>query len=187
MGVKVVQRRMLDDYGVPVLFESQNNPRVISSVDVEQLAVSIEADGFREPLIVLGSGEIVAGRKRYRAAVKLGLKEVPCILPMCCYTWHVGSRDHDSFSCRTHGFTHVCTREWPHTGPHRCGNLWDAIKCESRRPVCKHTRRLVLDSGQRRRCADCWSAVSDAGVQKTCLECGSPLWGAGPCWCKGRG
>jgi ParB family chromosome partitioning protein len=50
---------------------------------IDDLAASIEAHGVIQPLIVRAAGagfEIVAGERRWRAAKKAGLKEVPCIV-----------------------------------------------------------------------------------------------------------
>ncbi len=51
--------------------------------DLEQLRRSIEARGVLEPLLVrpLGKGRyrIIAGERRFRAALEAGLTEVPCI------------------------------------------------------------------------------------------------------------
>ncbi len=52
------------------------NPRVNDGA-VEAVAVSIRRFGFRVPLIVDADGVIVAGHTRLKAALKLGLTEVP--------------------------------------------------------------------------------------------------------------
>ncbi len=51
--------------------------------DLDELVESIKAKGIIEPLIVRPRGEryeIVSGERRYRAAIKAGLREVPCII-----------------------------------------------------------------------------------------------------------
>lgn len=51
--------------------------------DLKELAKSIEAKGVLEPLLVRPMGEgryrIIAGERRFRAAMEAGLTEVPCI------------------------------------------------------------------------------------------------------------
>lgn len=57
----------------------ERNPRVIPQAAVDAVARSIQAFGFRAPIIVDGHGVILAGHTRYRAAQQLGLVEVPVI------------------------------------------------------------------------------------------------------------
>ena len=59
--------------------EYENNPRNNSEA-VEAVAESINNFGFKVPIIIDRSGVIVAGHTRYKAAKKLKLKEVPCIV-----------------------------------------------------------------------------------------------------------
>ena len=57
--------------------------RTFSSESIEELAKSIERYGIIQPIIVTkqeGYYEIVAGERRWRAAKKAGLKEIPCIV-----------------------------------------------------------------------------------------------------------
>ena len=61
------------------LREYGNNPR-INDKAVDAVAKSIETFGFKVPLVVTTSGEIVCGHTRLKAAKKLGLTEVPCIV-----------------------------------------------------------------------------------------------------------
>src|SRR5262249_24244481 len=53
-----------------------NNPR-LNDAAVEAVAASIRAFGFRQPIVVDVRGVIIAGHTRYKAALKLGLEEVP--------------------------------------------------------------------------------------------------------------
>ena len=46
---------------------------------VEPVAKSIKRFGFKVPIIIDKDGEIVAGHTRYKAALKLGLAEVPTV------------------------------------------------------------------------------------------------------------
>ena len=54
----------------------ENNPR-FNDAAVDAVAASIRAFGFRQPLVVDEAGVIIVGHTRYKAALKLGLKEVP--------------------------------------------------------------------------------------------------------------
>jgi DNA modification methylase len=54
----------------------ENNPRW-NEAGVDAVAASIRAFGFRQPLVVDEAGVILVGHTRYKAALKLGLHEVP--------------------------------------------------------------------------------------------------------------
>ena len=47
---------------------------------MEKVASSIENFGFKVPIVVDGDNEIIAGHTRLKAAKKLGMDEVPCIV-----------------------------------------------------------------------------------------------------------
>lgn len=55
------------------------NPRIIPQAAVDAVVKSIQAFGFRQPIVVDGNGVILAGHTRYRAALQLGLSEVPVV------------------------------------------------------------------------------------------------------------
>lgn len=55
-----------------------NNPRINDDA-VEPVAKSIKAFGFKVPILIDKDNVIIAGHTRLRAAVSLGMKEVPCI------------------------------------------------------------------------------------------------------------
>ena len=57
----------------------ENNPRHNDNA-VDAVANSIREFGFKVPLVVDSEGVIVAGHTRYKAAKKLGLAKVPCII-----------------------------------------------------------------------------------------------------------
>ena len=57
----------------------EKNPRINDGA-VDAVASSIQNFGFKVPLIIDKGGVIVAGHTRYKAALKLGLKTVPCII-----------------------------------------------------------------------------------------------------------
>jgi DNA modification methylase len=54
----------------------ENNPR-LNDASVDAVAESIRAFGFRQPIVVDEEGVIIVGHTRYKAALKLGLEEVP--------------------------------------------------------------------------------------------------------------
>lgn len=55
------------------------NPRIIPQAAVDSVARSIQAFGFRQPIVVDGNGVILAGHTRYKAAQQLGMTEVPVV------------------------------------------------------------------------------------------------------------
>lgn len=61
------------------LKEYENNPRDNTQA-VEAVANSIKEFGFKVPIIVDNQNIIIAGHTRYKAAISLGLTEVPCIV-----------------------------------------------------------------------------------------------------------
>ena len=56
-----------------------NNPRKNDQA-VDAVANSIREFGFKVPVVIDKNGEIIAGHTRYKAAKKLKLKEIPCII-----------------------------------------------------------------------------------------------------------
>jgi ParB-like chromosome segregation protein Spo0J len=56
-----------------------NNPRKNDDA-VDKVASSIKHFGFKVPIVIDQQNEIVAGHTRLKAAKKLGLKEVPCVV-----------------------------------------------------------------------------------------------------------
>lgn len=57
----------------------ERNPRKNDGA-VEYVAASIKEFGFRVPLVIDKDNVIVAGHTRYKAAKRLRIKEVPCIV-----------------------------------------------------------------------------------------------------------
>lgn len=57
----------------------ERNPRIIPQAAVDAVARSIQAFGFRQPIVVDGNGVILAGHTRYKAAQQLGMAEVPVV------------------------------------------------------------------------------------------------------------
>ncbi|MCD8018419.1 MAG: ParB N-terminal domain-containing protein [Clostridiales bacterium] len=71
--IKVVYR------DVESIIPYENNPRNNDEA-VQAVVESIKEFGFKVPIILSGDGEIVAGHTRIKAAKKMGMKEVPCII-----------------------------------------------------------------------------------------------------------
>jgi site-specific DNA-methyltransferase (adenine-specific) len=61
------------------LIPYQNNPRKNERA-VDAVAASIKQFGFKQPIVIDKDNVIVCGHTRYKAAQKLRLKEVPCIM-----------------------------------------------------------------------------------------------------------
>ncbi len=69
---KIVMMRLED------LTPYENNPR-INDAAVPAVKESIKEFGFKVPIVVDAAGTIIAGHTRYKAAMELGLEEVPVI------------------------------------------------------------------------------------------------------------
>lgn len=57
----------------------EHNPRKNDRA-VDAVAQSIRVNGFRTPILIDDDGIILAGHTRYKAAKRLGLKAVPCVI-----------------------------------------------------------------------------------------------------------
>lgn len=57
----------------------EKNPRK-NDASVDYVANSIRSFGFKVPIVIDKDGVIVCGHTRYKAAKKLSMKEVPCIM-----------------------------------------------------------------------------------------------------------
>ena len=71
--MEIVERK------VSVLEPYCNNPRKNDEA-VDAVAASIREFGFRVPLLIDKNGVIISGHTRLKAAEKLGLKTVPCLI-----------------------------------------------------------------------------------------------------------
>lgn len=71
--MEIVSKKLADI--VPYERNPRNNDKAVKYV-----ANSIKRFGFKVPIVVDRSGVIVAGHTRYKAAEKLKLEEVPCII-----------------------------------------------------------------------------------------------------------
>ncbi len=56
-----------------------NNPRKNDNA-VDAVASSIKNFGFKVPIVIDAKNEIVAGHTRLKAAKKLGMEEIPCVV-----------------------------------------------------------------------------------------------------------
>lgn len=61
------------------LVPSEANPRTHSPQQVAQIAASIQQFGFVNPILIDANDKIIAGEGRYRAALTLGMRNVPVI------------------------------------------------------------------------------------------------------------
>ena len=71
--MKIVNRK------ISKLKPYKNNPRKNDDA-VDYVAASIKEFGFKVPIIIDKSNEIIAGHTRLKAAQKLKMEEVPCII-----------------------------------------------------------------------------------------------------------
>lgn len=66
---------------IDALYRNPSNPRGnVRQDEVNDLMESIHQYGILQPLIVQSNGEIIAGERRYVAALNLGLEAVPAII-----------------------------------------------------------------------------------------------------------
>lgn len=72
-SLKITERKIGD------IKPYERNPRRNDEA-VKYVAESIREFGFKVPIVIDKNGVIVAGHTRYKAGIKLGLKEVPCIV-----------------------------------------------------------------------------------------------------------
>lgn len=74
------QRRQIVWLQVKDIHPYKNNPRKIGKDAVDAVAASIKEFGFRSPIILDKDNTIINGHTRLKAAKKLGLTHVPCII-----------------------------------------------------------------------------------------------------------
>ena len=67
------------EIGIDKIKPYEKNPRRNDSA-VDAVANSIRQFGFQQPLVLDTENVIIVGHTRYRAAQKLGLKSVPCVI-----------------------------------------------------------------------------------------------------------
>jgi len=73
------ERLRLEFWTLDRLVPSSRNARTHSDAQVAEIAGSIRAFGFTNPILVGAEGDVIAGHGRLAAARKLGLSEVPVI------------------------------------------------------------------------------------------------------------
>jgi ParB-like chromosome segregation protein Spo0J len=76
--MKIVDR--IEQWPLDKLIPYAKNSRTHSDEQIAQIAGSIKAFGFTNPILVGADGVIVAGHGRLSAARQLGLKQVPVIV-----------------------------------------------------------------------------------------------------------
>ena len=69
----------IKELSISQLHEYDNNPRNNDSA-VDAVAASIREFGFKVPIVIDGDNVIVCGHTRVKAAQKLGMETVPCII-----------------------------------------------------------------------------------------------------------
>jgi DNA modification methylase len=70
----------LETWPIARLIPSARNARTHSEAQIAEIAASIKAFGFSNPILVGADGDIVAGHGRLAAARQLGLAEVPVLV-----------------------------------------------------------------------------------------------------------
>src|ERR1700754_2009097 len=75
----IANRLRLEFWPIDRLIPSPRNARTHSDAQVAEIAGSIKAFGFTNPILVGEEGDVVAGHGRLAAARVLGLTEVPVI------------------------------------------------------------------------------------------------------------
>jgi len=79
-AVSTIDRLRLEMWPVARLIPSARNARTHSEAQIAEIAGSIKAFGFSNPILVGADGDIVAGHGRLAAARQLGLSEVPVVV-----------------------------------------------------------------------------------------------------------
>lgn len=67
------------DVAIEKIVPYENNPRNNDNA-VDAVARSIDEFGFQQPLVLDKDNVIIVGHTRYKAAMKLGLETVPCVI-----------------------------------------------------------------------------------------------------------
>jgi DNA modification methylase len=76
----LIERLRLETWPITRLIPSARNARTHSGAQIAQIAGSMQAFGFANPILVGEDGDIVAGHGRLAAARRLGLSEVPVVV-----------------------------------------------------------------------------------------------------------
>lgn len=72
-NMNIVEKRITD------IRPYEKNPRKNDDA-VKYVAASIKQFGWKVPIVIDKGGVIVAGHTRYKAALELNIKEVPCVI-----------------------------------------------------------------------------------------------------------
>ena len=78
-------RDAVAEIDIAQIAQNHEQPRkFFSDSKIEELAQSIQSQGFLQPIIVKrgeqGTYEIICGERRFRAAMKIGKKKIPAII-----------------------------------------------------------------------------------------------------------
>jgi len=76
---KVLERLKVEKVDVNFLKPNAYNPNRQTEEDFNLLCLSIEEDGFTQPILAMRDGVIIDGEHRWRAAQKLGYTEIPVV------------------------------------------------------------------------------------------------------------
>src|SRR5450830_1850090 len=79
-AVSTIEQLRLEIWPVARLIPSARNARTHSDAQIAEIAGSIQAFGFSNPILVDAEGDIIAGHGRLAAARQLGLSEVPVVV-----------------------------------------------------------------------------------------------------------
>src|SRR5664279_1736023 len=79
-AISTIDRLRLEMWPVTRLIPSPRNARTHSDAQIAEIAGSIRAFGFSNPVLVGEGGDIVAGHGRLAAARQLGITEVPVVV-----------------------------------------------------------------------------------------------------------
>ncbi|RKD31381.1 ParB/RepB/Spo0J family partition protein [Thermohalobacter berrensis] len=84
IGSSNKDKEVVTNIDISLIEPNKEQPRrEFNKSSIDELAASIKAHGVLQPIIVRktdGGYQIVAGERRWRAAQKAGLKEIPCIV-----------------------------------------------------------------------------------------------------------
>jgi ParB-like chromosome segregation protein Spo0J len=72
-------KSVVEHVAVAALKPYSSNARTHSPKQIAEIASSIKAFGFNNPVLIDKAGTIIAGHGRVEAAKKLGLDGVPCL------------------------------------------------------------------------------------------------------------
>lgn len=74
-----IQSRPIVQKNISELIEYEKNANIHTDEQIEQIAKSMSAVGWTNPILINMDGMILAGHGRFRAAKLIGLEVVPCI------------------------------------------------------------------------------------------------------------